>query len=132
MNGARLLPLLILALPTALAACGGADAEAELPNGARVQFESEATRRWTTGLVGTVGECTAIMVPGSWEAADRFDIVRIGDVRALRISTRYDGLPGDDGAPRITPIPPDTAGEEWRTLPLEAVQARYGACEPGF
>ena len=116
-----------------LAACGGTgDADAELPSGARVRFESAATRRWTTGLVGAVGECTAIMVPNSWAAAERFDVVRIGDVHALRISTRYDGRPGDDGAPRITPIPPDTAGEGWRTLPLDAVQARYGACEPGF
>lgn len=124
MNHVRLLPRLILTSTACLAACGrAAEADAELPSGARVQFESDGTRGWTTGLVGTVGECTAIMVPGSWEAADRFDVVRIDDVRALRISTRY------DGAPRVAPMPPDTAGEEWRALPLEAVRDRYADCD---
>lgn len=125
-----------VAAALSLTACGAADtgsaADVELPSGARVQFESATSRGSRVGIVGTVGECTAIMVPDSWSAAERFDVVRIGDVRALRVSTRYDGRPGDDGAPRITPIPPDTAGEGWRELPIDAVRERYGACEPGF
>jgi hypothetical protein len=111
------------------AACEGA-APPELPSGARVQFPSpRPAGQWTAAIVGKVGECTALMVPDDWTAPNRFRVVRIDSVRELRISTRYDGLPGDDGRRRTVKLPPDTVGEGWTSLPLRALRARYGACD---
>ncbi len=112
----------------ALCACGRS---AELPPGARVQIETErASRGWISGVVGAVGDCTVILVPESWSAPAGFDVVRLDDVESLRISTLYDGLPGEDGAPRRITFPPDTAGEGWRALPVPSLRERY-ACDDG-
>ncbi len=70
------------------------------------------------------------MVPDSWEGPETYRIVRLDAVRALRISTRYDGRTGEDRPSGKVKIPPDTVGEGWTPLPVEAVRRRYGACEP--
>ena len=102
----------------------------ELPSGARVQFTApRPAGRWTAAIVGKVGECTALMVPDDWTTPNRFRVVRIDSVQGLRISTRYDGLTGDDGRVRNVTLPPDTVGEGWTSLPLRPLQARYGACD---
>lgn len=103
---------------------------AELPPGARVQFTAPGWRTWTGGIVGKVEDCTALMVPDSWDSAVSFAVVRIDSLRELRISTRYDGRPATDGTRRTVKLPLDSAGEAWTTLPVKAVRARYGGCEP--
>lgn len=119
----RLIFRSVLSATVALCACGRS---AELPPGARVQIETERfPRGWTSGVVGAVGDCPVIMVPDSWSAPASFDVVRLDDVQSLRISTVYDGLPGDDGQPRRISFPPDTAGEEWRSLAVPPLRERY-------
>jgi hypothetical protein len=120
------------------AACSPtADPDVTLQPGARVQFaEDAAAELWTAAIVGHVGsgqddDCTTLMVPDSWEQPERYRIVRLDAVGALRVSTRYDGLPGEDGRPRATSVPPDTVGEGWTPLPIDAVRRRYAGCEPG-
>lgn len=105
-------------------------ATVELPPGARVQFTAAGWRTWTGGIVGKVEECTALMVPDSWENANSFRVVRIDSLLALRISTRFDGLAGDDGRRRTVKLPLDSVGERWTAVPVNAVRARYGGCEP--
>lgn len=115
------------------AACTPASESAVvLEPGARVHFQAgDGAGRWDHGIVGSVGECSAVLVPLSWDSMVGFTIVRIDSVRAIRVSTRYDGaLVGDER--RRAPFPPDTIGETWRELPAAAVRARYGSCEPGL
>jgi hypothetical protein len=105
------------------------EAPPQLRSGARVQFTAPpSVQPWTTAIVGTVGECTAFMVPDDWVSPSRFRVVRIDSVEALRVSTRYDGLTGEDGRRRTVKFPPDTTGEGWASLNVRALQARYGAC----
>ena len=107
--------------------------DVELPAGARVQYADDpAGSRWTAAIVGTVGECTALMVPDSWDAPEGYIIVRIDSISALVVSDRYDGRTGEDGRLRATRVPPDTVGEGWTPVPIEALRRRYGGCEPGF
>lgn len=106
--------------------------EIVLEPGARVHFQAGGgAARWDHGIVGSVGECTAVLVPFSWDSMVGFTIVRIDSVQAIRVSTRYDGTAVGDER-RRAPFPPDTAGETWRELPAAAVRARYGSCEPGL
>lgn len=115
-----------------LGACTRASAAPpELPPGARVQFTAEGWRTWTGGIVGKVAECTTLMVPDDWDSASSFRVVRIDSLRELRISTRFDGLTGDDGRRRTVKLPLDSAGEAWTTLPVDELRERYGRCEPG-
>lgn len=105
--------------------------DALLEPGARVRFQTtEGRSRWDDGLVGTVGGCTAVLVPASWDTVVGFSVVRIDSVTALRMSTRYDGRL-IDGERRRATFPPDTAGEEWRELSVSEIRARFGSCEPG-
>lgn len=85
---------------------------------------------WRTGLVGRVGPCLAMMVPDSWSAPRRFDVVLVDSVAALRRSTMYDGLPGPDGTSRTFATASDTAGEQWMDLPINEVRRRHGRCDP--
>lgn len=105
-------------------------AQAELLPGARVQFTAQGWRTWTGGVVGKVEECTALMVPDSWESANSFRVVRIDSLHQLRVSTRYDGRTGDDGRRRVVKLPLDSAGESWTEVPASALRVRYGGCEP--
>lgn len=128
-------PRRIACLALALAGCSRgssvrAEADAELMQGARVQFTAQGWRTWTGGIVGKLEACTALMVPDRWDSASSFRIVRIDSLRELRISTRYDGRTGADGLRRTVKLPLDSAGEAWTALPAEAVRARYGGCEP--
>lgn len=118
----------------ALSACAAPapEAETELHNGARVQFPSAGTDPWTEAIVADVGGCTMLAVPWSWDSDESFRLVRIDSLRALRVSTRYDGRMGPDSIPRTAEMPPDTVGEEWTELPMDAVRARYGGCEPSL
>lgn len=118
-------------LALALCACSRASpADAELAQGARVQFTAAGWRTWTGAIVARVEDCTALMVPDSWESANGFRIVRIDSLLQLRVSTRYDGRAGADGRRRTVRLPLDSAGEAWTTMPVQAVRARYGGCEP--
>lgn len=112
-------------------AAASRDAQGELAQGARVRFLAPSySRRWQSGMIGMAGKCTAVMVPNSWSAPTRFDVVRVDDLQGLRLSTLFDGRPGRDGLPRIYGTAADTAGEGWRDLPLERLRARYGGCDP--
>ncbi|WP_420127742.1 hypothetical protein [Longimicrobium sp.] len=125
--------ILVLAAGAALSlgACTRApSAPPELAPGARVQFIAPGSPTWTGGIVGRVEECTALMVPDSWDSASGFRVVRIDSLRELRVSTRFDGLAGEDGRRRTVKLPLDSAGEAWTTLPVKAVRARYGGCAP--
>lgn len=114
-----------------LAACTPPPSSAvELHSGARVQFSAAGWSAWTPAIVGKVGNCTALMVPASWDTAASFRIVRLDSVQGLRISTRYDGRTGTDGERRTVKLPPDTAGEEWTAVSAEAIRTRHGGCEP--
>lgn len=123
--------LLAACVALAWGACArGPAADAELRPGARIRFTATGWRTWTAGIVGKVEECTALMVPDSWDTANSFRVVRIDSLRELRISTRYDGRTGDDGRRRVVKLPLDSAGEGWTRVPASAVRARYGGCEP--
>jgi hypothetical protein len=112
-------------------ACGHPEAgeETELPFSARVQVLTGG-KPWRSGVTGTAGNCTGVMIPDSWSAPRRFNVVLIDSVTGLRISSRYDGRPGPDGKPRTFEIPGDTTGETWRDLPLDPIRKRYGGCSP--
>jgi hypothetical protein len=123
---------ILLIFPLLFAACSRAEpADVELMAGARVQFTAQGWRTPTNGIVGKVEECTALMVPDSWESANSFRVVRIDSVHELRVSTRFDGATGDDGKRRVVKLPLDSAGERWTAVSAKALRARYGGCEPG-
>jgi hypothetical protein len=124
------IPVLAAGAALFLGACTRASPAPELAPGARVQFIAPGWRTWTGGIVGKVEECTALMVPDRWDTAVSFAVVRIDSLRELRVSTRFDGLTGEDGRRRTVKLPLDSAGEAWTTLPVKAVRARYGGCQP--
>ena len=127
--------MLAAAVTLAFCGCGPAAQEPTLAHGARVQFKPRASPRasvaaWQSGVMGTVGPCLAVMVPDSWSEPRRFDVRLVDSIAAIRVSSRFDGLPGPDGTPRVYRIPADTAGESWRELPIAPLRARYGGCTP--
>ena len=129
---------MLLFLAGAAGACAGDPPEAvELPMGARVQFADDpAGSRWTAAIVAAVGnaagECPMLAVPDSWADPQMYRLVRLDSISALAVSDRYDGRPGADGRPRRVTTPPDTVGEGWTPVPVEALRRRYGGCEPGL
>jgi hypothetical protein len=77
--------------------------------------------------MGEVGSCTAVMIPDSWDAPQQFEIVRIDSITAIRVrSPRPKGE-----APRGNDSSAASSASRWDEVPMRAVRARYGGCEPG-
>ena len=72
----------------------------------------------------------AVMVGEPPDRPVRLRVVDFAEVTKMLVSDRYDGLPGPDGSPRKPGPAPDTAGERWRKVDLDALRKKQGDCLP--
>jgi hypothetical protein len=118
--------LAALLAPLLLASCAEAAPDAAvLHDGARVQVvTARAAGTWTSGVVGSAGPCLTVMVPDTWSAPRRFEVVPVDSLTAVRVSSVYDGIDRHFDFDAAA----DTADERWISLPIDRVRRRHGDC----
>lgn len=109
-------------------ACSGGEpapevtaAEEILPYGASVRFREDAGTRWIEGLVGRLGECTALMVPLDGGGFRPVLLSGVAEIEIQRSSA-------EDGGSSELKEPPSSI--EWVSLPADEVRKAGNACSP--
>jgi hypothetical protein len=111
--------------------CGPRPA-ADVGPAARVRVQAHGLGPgWHPGEFGQVATCSAVMIGDPPERPVRLRVIDLDQITAMRVSDRYDGLPGPDGAPRSWRLGADTTGEGWRGVSLDALRKKYAGCLPG-